>query len=814
MAGSHNSDKERNASASCCGGGIDAHAAEAVDPVCGMKVATDRGKPTEIHENKTYYFCREGCREKFVKDPARYLARDPAEPGPAAPPGTKYTCPMHPEIVTDAPGPCPICGMALEPMGGAAADSGPNPELADFVQRLKVGTAFTIPLVVIAMGPHVGIPVRDWFGHQTAQFLELALATPVVAWCARPFFERFAASLVNRSPNMWTLIGLGVGAAFLYSIVAVLAPGMFPVALRGDDGTVGVYFEAAGVIVTLVLAGQVLELKARERTGGAIRALLDLAPKTALRVEDGGIESVIPLADVSVGDRLRVRPGEAVPIDGVIVNGRSEVDEVLLTGEAVPVEKSANDEVTGGTINVSGTFIMEARAVGDDTALAKIIGLVAEAQRSRAPIQGFADRVAAWFVPAVIAVSFAAFVAWLAVGPAPALPYAVVAAVSVLIIACPCALGLATPISITMAVGRGAREGVLVRSAGALEELATADTLVIDKTGTLTEGKPKLTNVFPLSSVDEDRILTLAASLERGSEHSIATAVVAAAGVRGFRLTEPENFEALSGQGVRGRVQGTQVAIGNLGFISSLGIDVELARDTMDREARAGRTALAVAVDDEVAGVLAVADPVKPWAREALRALEARGLTVIMATGDAAATAEEVARELSIDEVHAQMLPAAKQDLVATLKARGHKVLFAGDGINDAPALASADVGIAMGTGADVAIESAGVTLPHGDLRAIVRARILAEAAIANIKQNLFFAFAYNALGIPVAAGVLYPVFGLLLSPMIAAAAMSLSSVSVIANALRLDRTDLIAQSRTPGQSRPAKAGKSGRLTS
>jgi Cu+-exporting ATPase len=765
--------------------------ARAIDPVCGMSVDTTAGKPTHVHAGTTYHFCCSGCRSKFAADPAHYLDKSPSErtaPPKPAPAGTKYTCPMHPEIVRDGPGTCPICGMALEPMGVPPTDAGPNPELVDFLRRLKVGAVLTIPLLILAMGPHVGLPIHDWLGGRLSQMIELVLATPVVLWCALPFFQRGIASVQNRAPNMWTLISLGVGAAFLYSVVATLAPGVFPEALRAHDGTVGVYFEAAAVIVVLVLAGQVLELKARERTGNAIRALLDLAPKTAHRIAPDGSEGAVPLETVVVGDRLRVRPGEAVPVDGVIIEGRSGVDETLLTGEPLPVEKQAGDTVTGGTLNTTGTFIMETKKVGADTALAKIVAMVAEAQRSRAPIQGLADKVAAWFVPLVVLIAAAAFFVWLAVGPEPSLAYAVVTAVSVLIIACPCALGLATPMSIMVATGRGAHHGVLIRQAAALEELARVDTLVVDKTGTLTEGKPKLTDIVALPGFDERLVLELAAGLEKGSEHPLAAAIVAGARERNVTVSEPEAFTAISGQGVKGRVAGHEVALGNRRFLATLGIAADEAADRLESLARQGKSALLVAIDGKLAGLVAVADPIKQNAAAALRELGNRGIEVIMATGDARQTAEAVARELGIERVYAGVLPEEKSRLVSELKVKGRKVAFAGDGINDAPALAAADVGIAMGTGADVAIESAGLTLPKGDLMAIVRARALAEATLTNIKQNLVFAFGYNALGVPIAAGILYPVFGVLLSPMLAALAMSLSSVSVVANALRLDR--------------------------
>jgi P-type Cu+ transporter len=761
------------------------HSATAVDPVCGMTVDVATAKHTHIHQGAQHYFCNPRCREKFIADPERYLHPQAAAAKPE-PAGTLYTCPMHPEIVQQGPGICPICGMALEPKGVPPADAGPSPELVDFSRRLKVGAALSIPLLALAMGPDLGLPLHHWLSPRAAGWIELTLATPVVAWCGRPFFERGWASIVNRSPNMWTLISIGVLAAYAYSLVAVLAPGLFPSDFQMHGGTVGRYFEAAAVIVVLVLVGQVLELKARERTGTAIRALLDLAPKTARRVAADGSESEVALELVEVGDRLRVRPGEAVPVDGLVVEGQSTVDESLLTGEPVPVEKAAGATVTGGTLNKTGSFVMEARKVGAETMLARIVAMVAEAQRSRAPIQGLADKVAAYFVPAVVLVAIAAFAAWLMLGPSPSLAYAVVAAVSVLIIACPCALGLATPISIMVATGRGAREGVLIRNAEALERLASVDILIVDKTGTLTEGKPSLTDVKAVAGFDERTLLQLAASLEKASEHPLAEAIVTGAQTRGVRLLAPDSFAAVVGQGVTGRVGGRNVALGTAGLMLSLGIDPSAANAELERLRRDGKIALLAAIDGKLAGWLAVADPIKPSAFAALAALKARGIDVVMATGDNRVTAEAVAGRLGIATVHADMLPADKAHLVSELRAQGRKVAMAGDGINDAPALAAADVGVAMGSGADVAIESAGITLLKGDLSGILRARRLAEATLTNIKQNLAFAFGYNALGVPIAAGVLYPLLGLLLSPMLAAAAMSLSSVSVIGNALRL----------------------------
>ncbi len=763
----------------------------AIDPVCGMTVDTTAGKPTCRHDGITYHFCSNGCRTKFETDPQRYLnaaRKKPAIPvhHEAAVVAKKYTCPMHPEIIRDGPGTCPICGMALEPMGLPDALGGePDPELKDFLHRLKIGTILTIPLFILAMGSHTGLPAHDWLSAQGSQFIELLLATPVVFWCGKPFFERGLASLLNNSPNMWTLISLGTGAAFLYSLVAVLAPGLFPDAMRDHSGAIPVYFEVAAVIIVLVLLGQVLELSARARTGDALRALLNLAPKTALRVSASGEETEVPLDEILHGDHLRIRPGAGIPVDGTILQGTSAIDETLLSGEPLPVDKSPGDTVTGGTLNTSGTFVMEARSVGSETVLAHIVALVAEAQRSRAPLQNLVDRVSRYFVPAVVASAVAAFFAWFFFGPAPQLAYAVVAAVSVLIIACPCALGLATPISVMVATGRGAREGVLIRNAEALETLSRADTLVVDKTGTLTEGKPKLTAMVA-SGIPELEFLTIAASLELVSEHPIASAIVAAARERGLKIQTPSQFEAVTGQGAKGVVAGKRVVIGNARFLASLNIGADQFLAEAARMAADGKSPLFVAIDERAAGLLAVSDPIKATASEAIRQLKELGLRVVMATGDRQETADAVARTLGISEVHAGLLPNEKSRLISELKARGRIVAFAGDGINDAIALSTADTGIAMGTGADVAIESAGITLPKGDLRGMVRARRLASATVVNIKQNLVFAFGYNALGIPIAAGVLYPITGVLLSPMIAALAMSLSSVSVIANALRL----------------------------
>ncbi len=761
----------------------------ATDPVCGMEVDRASAEHFARHEGQAFYFCSERCLKKFEAEPAKYLGDRPApEPMPA---GTEWTCPMHPEIVRDKPGSCPLCGMALEPMGVPTGEEGPNPELIDFTRRFWVSAVLSLPLLVITMGPMLGLPVRAWLGERTAVWLEFVLATPVVLWAAIPFFHRGWESIVNRSPNMWTLISIGVGAAYIYSVVATLFPGIFPHQFRGHGGSVPVYFEAAAVITALVFLGQVLELRARERTGSAIRALLDLAPKTARRIADDGSETDVPLDEVASGDRLRVRPGDSVPVDGIVVEGRSSIDESMITGEPVPVEKAEGDTVTGGTLNKNGSLVIRAERVGSETVLSQIVEMVAKAQRSRAPIQGLADRVSFYFVPTVVLVAILAFIVWAVFGPEPSMVFAIVSAVSVLIIACPCALGLATPMSIMTATGRGAQAGVLIKDAEALERFAKVDTLIVDKTGTLTEGRPKLTDVVTAGSFDEKRLLGLAASLEKGSEHPLAEAIVEGASERGAKIENAADFEAVTGKGVQGKVGDASVSLGNRAMMEAMGLDTQALRQQADALRKDGKTAMFVAVDGKLAGIVAVADPVKATTAEAIRALHESGLKIIMATGDNALTAKAVADRLGIDAVRADMLPESKKALVDELRAAGASVAMAGDGVNDAPALAAADVGIAMGTGADVAVESAGITLVKGDLNGIVRARLLARATIRNIKQNLFFAFIYNAAGVPIAAGVLYPIFGTLLSPMLAAAAMSLSSVSVISNALRLRRVNL-----------------------
>jgi Cu+-exporting ATPase len=753
------------------------------DPVCGMDVDSATAKHSAEHGAVRYVFCSEGCKSKFIADPAKYVSPVQSQAEKPTPAGTIYTCPMHPQIRQSAPGNCPICGMALEPET-ASLDSGPSPELKDMTRRFWGGLILTVPLLVLEMGPHLlGLHLLD---PQASNWVQLAFATPVVLWAGWPFFERGAVSLVTRKLNMFTLIAMGVGVAWVYSIVATLMPDIFPPEFRSSGDAVAVYFEAAAVITVLVLLGQVLELRAREQTSGAIRALLDLTPKVARRITVAGEDEDISIDAITVGDRLRVRPGEKVPVDGEVLDGRCSIDESMVTGESMPVTKVPGSRVIAGTMNQTGSFVMRADKVGHDTMLAQIVHMVAQAQRSRAPIQRLVDDVSAWFVPVVIVVAVAAFAAWAIWGPEPRMAYGLVAAVSVLIIACPCALGLATPMSIMVGVGRGAQNGILIKNAEALERMEKVDTAVVDKTGTLTEGKPKVTAIVALAGHKEDEILRIAASLERGSEHPLAQAIVLAASERQLILAEASDFDSPVGKGVLGVVDGRKVVIGNASFLREQHVLTEASQPKADELRREGATAIYVALDGTVAGIVAIADPVKASTPAALAALRGGGIRVVMLTGDNRTTAEAVARRLGIDEVEADVLPDRKSAVVAKLRGEGRVVAMAGDGVNDAPALAAADVGIAMGTGTDVAIESAGVTLLKGDLQGIVKARHLSQATMRNIRQNLFFAFIYNVAGVPIAAGVLYPSFGLLLSPIIAAAAMALSSVSVVANALRL----------------------------
>ena len=758
---------------------------QAIDPVCGMTVDPGTAKHKAEHKGHTYYFCSAGCRTKFVAAPAKYL--DKVEEPVAA--GTIYTCPMHPEIRQVGPGSCPICGMALEPVT-VTAESGPNPELADMTQRFWIGLALSVPVLILEMGGHLtGLTML--LGQQFSNWLQLILVTPVVLWAGWPFFVRGLQSLVTRNLNMFTLIALGTGVAWIYSVIATFVPQIFPEAFRQMDGAVAVYFEAAAVITVLVLLGQVLELRARDRTSGAIKALLGLAPKTARRVNADGKDEDVSLEHIAVGDLLRVRPGEKVPVDGEITEGRSALDESMVTGESMPVTKEAGGKVIGGTLNASGSLVMRAEKIGSETMLARIVEMVANAQRSRAPIQRLADQVSGWFVPAVIIVAALAFGAWGLWGPEPRLAYGLVAAVAVLIIACPCALGLATPMSIMVGVGRGAQAGVLIRDAEALERMEKVDTIIVDKTGTLTEGKPSVTAIATIQGQDEGELLGLAASVEKASEHPLAAAIVAAAELRKLALAKVTGFDSPSGKGAIGMVDRKRIVIGNAKFLDELKISTDVLADKADAMRRDGATAVFVAINGKLAGVIGIADAVKASTPQALAALRDAGIRIVMLTGDNRTTAEAVAKRLGITEVEADVLPDKKADVVAKLKTQGRVVAMAGDGVNDAPALAAADVGIAMGTGSDVAMESAGVTLLKGDLLGIVRARLLSQAVMSNIRQNLFFAFIYNAAGVPIAAGVLYPAFGILLSPMIAAAAMALSSVSVIGNALRLRHSSI-----------------------
>jgi P-type Cu+ transporter len=791
---------------------------EVVDPVCGMTIDPADAVGHIDYQGQTYFFCAESCLQRFKADPARYVEsgqppvesallvargthspdfQQPSSPRTSPIPtpdsripvgSTKWTCPMHPEIVRDAPGACPICGMALEPLT-ITAEEPENEELRDMTRRFWIGVTLTIPILTIGMADVIpGRPLERVISPTATAWAQLVLATPVVLWGGSPFFVRGWQSIVNRSLNMFTLIALGVSVAYVYSLVAMLAPGLFPPSFRNESGTVGVYFEAAAVIVTLVLLGQVMELRARSHTGAAIRALLGLAPKTARRVREDGREEDVPLEHVHPGDRLRVRPGEKVPVDGVVVEGKSSVDESMVTGESIPVEKGPNARLIGATVNGTGSFIMQAERVGSDTLLAQIVNMVARAQRSRAPIQRLADVVSGYFVPTVVAVAIVTAIVWATVGPEPRMAHAIVNAVAVLIIACPCALGLATPMSIMVAAGKSATMGVLFRDAEAIEVMRKVDTLVVDKTGTLTVGKPKLMSVKTAAECDESQLLRFAAGLEAASEHPLAAAIVQGAIERGISPAKAEQFESVTGKGVKGRVNGHAVVLGNRRLMEDDGISVTELTTAAEELRNLGQTVMFVALDRRVVGLVGVADPIKETTAEAIRQLHSEGIRVVMLTGDNRTTADAVARQLTIDNVIPEVLPDQKVDVVRRLQQEGKFVAMAGDGINDAPALAQAQVGIAMGTGTDVAMESAGVTLVKGDLRGIVRARVLSRATMGNIKQNLFFAFVYNSLGVPIAAGVLYPFFGLLLSPMIAAAAMSFSSVSVIANALRLRR--------------------------
>jgi len=782
-----------------CGGGShnhtghghhDHHAdgkASARDPVCGMTVDPATSRHRFDYRGETFHFCSAGCRAKFAVDPQKYL--NTSKPNAAVPEGTIYTCPMHPQIRQTGPGNCPICGMALEPEV-ATLDAPPNPELVDMTRRFWIGLVLSVPPVVLEMGSHLA-GGHGFIDQTLSNWIQLVFATPVVLWAGWPFFVRGWQSLVTRNLNMFTLIAMGTGVAYVYSLIGTVAPDIFPATFRGHDGAVAVYFEAAAVITILVLLGQVLELRARAATSGAIKALLELAPKTARVVDDNGADHEVPIDSLKVGDKLRVRPGEKVPVDGVILEGRSTLDESLVTGESMPVTKEAGAKVIAGTLNQSGSFVMRADKVGRDTLLSQIVKMVADAQRSRAPIQRLADQVAGWFVPAVIAIAVIAFAAWAVFGPEPRMAYGMVAAVSVLIIACPCALGLATPMSIMVGVGRGAQAGVLIKNAEALERMEKVDTLVVDKTGTLTEGKPKVVAIVAAAGFQESEILRLAASVERASEHPLADAIVRAAKERDLDLSKVEEFDSPTGKGATGKVDGKNILLGNSNFLTSLGIETQSLKEQAERLREDGATVINIAVDGRLAGLFAIADPIKPSTPDALKALAAEGIKVIMLTGDNRTTANAVARKLGITDVEAEVLPDQKIAVVVKLQKAARIVAMAGDGVNDAPALAAADVGIAMGTGTDVAMESAGVTLLKGDLNGIVRARRLSQATMRNIRQNLFFAFVYNAAGIPLAAGILYPHFGVLLSPIIAAAAMALSSVSVVGNALRLRVTRL-----------------------
>ncbi len=755
------------------------------DPVCGMDVDPATAKHQIEFEGRNYFFCSAGCRGKFEAEPRKYLGQGATVTQPEA--DAIYTCPMHPEIRQVGPGSCPICGMALEPVA-VTAESATNPELIDMTRRFWIGLLLAVPVIALEMGGHI-FNLHHLIAPQLSQWIQFAFATPVVLWAGSPFFVRAWQSLRTRNLNMFTLIAMGTGVAWTYSVAGAFLPDAFPAQFRDLDGLVAVYFEAAAVITVLVLLGQVLELRARERTSGAIKALLNLAPKTARRLREDGTEEETTLDQVHVGDRLRVRPGEKVPVDGKVSEGHSSVDESMVTGESLPVSKSVGAQVIGGTINQSGALVITAEKVGRDTMLARIVQMVGDAQRSRAPIQRLADQVSGWFVPLVVLIAAAAFLAWLTVGPEPRFTFGLVAAVAVLIVACPCALGLATPMSIMVGVGRGAQIGVLIKNAEALERMERVDTVVVDKTGTLTEGKARVTAIIPAGGYDEKTVLRLAAAVERASEHPLAQAIVAAAADRHIALPPVEAFDSPTGKGVIGKVEGRRVALGNEAYLTSLNVDVGGLRGEADNLRADGATAIYLAIDGGAAAIIAIADPIKATTQAAVKLLLDQGVRIVMLTGDHATTAKAVANKLGIKEVEAQVLPDQKSEIVSRLRAQGRVVAMAGDGVNDAPALAAADVGIAMGTGTDVAMESAGITLVKGDLMGIVRAQHLSQATMRNIRQNLFFAFIYNAAGVPIAAGVLYPLFGILLSPILAASAMALSSVSVIANALRLRLT-------------------------
>ncbi len=766
-----------------------------LDPVCGMTVALNKGKPSFAYQDEVYHFCGKGCCEKFSADPEFYLTGGHKRRAKQAPKDAQYTCPMHPEIIEDHPADCPLCGMALEPMG--VPDDGPNPELVDFTRRFWISAVLTIPLVVIAMAPMLGLSLAQILPGASSRFIEFFLAMPVVLWAGWPFFKRGWGSIVNKSPNMWTLIAIGVGTAFIYSSIATFLPHLFPNSFRLQGGAVPVYFESAAVIILLVFLGQIMELKARDKTSDAIKSLINLAPKTARRINSNGTERDVPLENILPGDKLRIRPGESIPVDGHIIEGNSALDESMISGEAIPVDKKADDPVMTGTINKSGSLVIIAEQVGSDTMLAKIVEMVATAQRSRAPIQGLADKVASYFVPAVVLCALAAFGIWAIWGPDPKLVFALLSAVSVLIIACPCALGLATPMSIMTATGRGAQAGVLIQDAEALERLAKIDTIILDKTGTLTTGVPRLEEVHTLGKINKNNLLALAAGMEIGSEHPIAQAITSGATAQNLEIAAITDFQNITGMGVQAQHQGDQVILGNARLMDDRSIDISQMSDIAQTAESNGQTVLFLAAQNILQGLLIVSDQIKESAPEMITALKSRGINIVLATGDNMGTARSVAKALGIDHIHANVLPEDKKNLVEKWQSDGHVVAMAGDGVNDAPALAQADVGIAMGTGSDVSLQSAGITLLKGDLGGLIRALNLSQATMANIRQNLIFAFGYNAICVPIAAGILFPITGTLLSPMIAAAAMSLSSVSVISNALRLRYVKLNAPTRS-----------------